>query len=209
MNDQDKLTIEAGSLEEARSLAAAQWGLTPEEVSVSIVEEEKRLFGLFGRKLTVEAKPLQPLQLLRARRMTRDLLGLMELNVTPEIEERRIDLAGPDSALVIGRSGETLKSMEYLLNLILRDGPEGERIRLDSEGYRQSRIESLEKQAHAAAVDATRRRRPVRMDPMTSWERRIVHLTLQDHSDVETRSAGEDPYRKVVVWPRSDGRGRP
>lgn len=202
------IVIEANSLEEAQAQAALQWGLEADEVTISLVEEEKRLFGLLGKKVKVEARPLFSPLLLRARKMTRELLEMMDLDVTPSIDEGRIDLSGPDASVVIGRFGETLKSMEYLLNLILRDVHEGERIRLDSEGYRQRRIESLEKLARAAAGDALKRRKPVRMEPMTSWERRIVHLALKDQADVETRSAGEDPYRKVVVWPRGEGRGR-
>ena len=208
MNDQEMIVIEANSLEEAQAQAALQWGLEADEVTISLVEEEKRLFGLLGKKVKVEARPLFPPLLLRARKMTRELLEMMDLDVTPSIDEGRIDLSGPDASVVIGRFGETLKSMEYLLNLILRDVHEGERIRLDSEGYRQRRIESLEKLARTAAGDALKRRKPVRMEPMTSWERRIVHLALKDQADVETRSAGEDPYRKVVVWPRGEGRGR-
>lgn len=208
MNDQEMIVIEANSLEEAQAQAALQWGLEADEVTISLVEEEKRLFGLLGKKVKVEARPLFSPLLLRARKMTRELLEMMDLDVTPSIDEGRIDLSGPDASVVIGRFGETLKSMEYLLNLILRDVHEGERIRLDSEGYRQRRIESLEKLARAAAGDALKRRKPVRMEPMTSWERRIVHLALKDQADVETRSAGEDPYRKVVVWPRGEGRGR-
>jgi spoIIIJ-associated protein len=202
------IVIEANSLEEAQAQAALQWGLEADEVTISLVEEEKRLFGLLGKKVKVEARPLFSPLLLRARKMTRELLEMMDLDVTPSIDEGRIDLSGPDASVVIGRFGETLKSMEYLLNLILRDVHEGERIRLDSEGYRQRRIESLEKLARTAAGDALKRRKPVRMEPMTSWERRIVHLALKDQADVETRSAGEDPYRKVVVWPRGEGRGR-
>lgn len=208
MNDQEKIVIEAGSLEEAKAQAAEEWGLNPEEVSISLVEEEKRLFGLLGKKVKVEARPLFPPLLLRAKRLAGELLVLMGLDVTAEIEEDRVDLSGPDAGIVIGRYGESLKSMEYLLNLILRDVNEGERLHLDSEGYRQRRIDNLEKLALNAANDAMRRHRPVRLEPMTSWERRIVHLALKDRTDVETRSAGEDPYRKVVVWPRGEGRSR-
>ncbi len=208
MNDQEKIVIEAGSLEEAKAQAAEEWGLNPEEVSISLVEEEKRLFGLLGKKVKVEARPLFPPLLLRAKRLAGELLVLMGLDVAAEVEEGRVDLSGPDAGIVIGRYGESLKSMEYLLNLILRDVNEGERIHLDSEGYRQRRIDNLEKLALNAADDAMRRHRPVRLEPMTSWERRIVHLALKDRTDVETRSAGEDPYRKVIVWPRGEGRSR-
>ena len=208
MIDQEKIVIEAGSLEEAKAQAAEEWGLNPEEISISLVEEEKRLFGLLGKKVKVEARPLFPPLLLRAKRLAGELLVLMGLDVTAEIEEGRVDLSGPDAGIVIGRYGESLKSMEYLLNLILRDVNEGERLHLDSEGYRQRRIDNLEKLALNAADDAMRRHRPVRLEPMTSWERRIVHLALKDRTDVETRSAGEDPYRKVVVWPRGEGRSR-
>lgn len=208
MNDLEKMIVEAASIDEARNIAAEKWELDPADVSVSVVEEEKKLFGLFGRKLTVEARTVHPIRTLRSRDLLNEMLELMELDVSTEIDEEgsRINLSGEDAGIVIGRYGETLKAMEYLGNLILREELGGERFHLDSDGYRERREESLTRLARSAAKDALRRRRPVRLDPMTSWERRIIHLALRDEEDIETRSMGQEPFRKVVVWPsRSAG----
>ena len=208
MNDLEKMIVEAASLEEARNIAAEKWDLEPADVSVSVVEEEKKLFGLFGRKLTVEAQTIRPLRALRSRDLLKEILDRMDLDVSIDIDEdgARINLSGEDAGIVIGRYGETLKALEYLGNLILREELAGERVHLDSDGYRERSEESLTRLAKSAAQDALRRRRPVRLDPMTSWERRIIHLALRDEEDIETRSMGQEPFRKVVVWPsRSAG----
>lgn len=208
MSDQDMMVVEAASLEEAQRIAAEKWDLEPGDVDVDVVEEEKKLFGLLGRRLTVEARPVHPLHALRARDLLQELLSLMDLDVSPEIvsEDGRINLTGEDAGIVIGRYGETMKAMEYLGNLILRESLDGRRFHLDSDGYRERREESLTRLARSAAKDALRRRRPVRLEPMTSWERRIIHLALRDEEDIETRSMGQEPFRKVVVWPsRSSG----
>lgn len=203
MSDQDMMVVEASSLDEARKIAAEKWDLEPCDVSVDVVEEEKKLFGLLGRRLTVEARPVHPLHSLRARDLVQEILDRMGLDVSPAIvsDDGQINLSGEDAGIVIGRYGETMKALEYLGNLILRESLDGRRFHLDSDGYRERREESLTRLARSAAKDARRRRRPVRMEPMTSWERRVVHLALRDEEGIETRSMGQDPFRKVVVWP--------
>ncbi|MDI9370523.1 MAG: RNA-binding cell elongation regulator Jag/EloR [Synergistota bacterium] len=200
------LVLDVASVEEARRSAAETWELDLEDVTVKVLEEEKSFFGLLGRKLRVEARPLAPLQLLKGRGVVDNLLELMNLHVTSEIaEDGRINLSGPDAGIVIGKHGETLKATEYLLNLIARDVGEGRRIVLDSDGYRERREQSLQRLALAAARKCADRGRPAHLEPMTSWERRIVHLALKDNPDVETRSVGEPPSRKVVVYPLRRG----
>jgi spoIIIJ-associated protein len=199
----EELLFETGTSEEARERAAATWGIAPEDVEVQVTEEEKRFLGLFGKRLKVRAVPRFPLPVLRARDRSRDLLALMELDVEGALSEEGIDLSGEDAGIVIGRYGETLKALEYLTNLTLRDEfPEAGRVRFDSGGYRARRETSLERLAEASARDAARRGRPIYLEPMSSWERRIVHLALKDDPDVETRSVGEEPFRKVVLWPK-------
>ncbi len=201
MND-DILILDVASVEEAKKSAAATWDLDPADVAVKVIEEEKSFFGLLGRKLRVEVRPLAPLHLLRGRNIIDSLLGMMEMHITSEIaEDNRINLSGPDAGIIIGKYGETLKSMEYLLNLVARGVDEGRRIVLDSDGYRERRELSLQRLALAAARKCARKGRPAHLEPMTSWERRIVHLTLKDSPDVETRSVGESPSRKVVIYP--------
>lgn len=204
MSDSEVLLLDVSSVEDARKSAAAAWGIQNADVAVKVIEEEKSFFGLLGRKLRVEAKPVAPLPLLRGRNLASALLELMGLNVTPEISEnRRINLTGQDSGIIIGKYGETLKSLEFILNLMARADDEGERISLDSDGYRERREQSLQRLALAAAKKSVRRGKPVYLEPMTSWERRIIHVTLKDNGEVETKSVGEAPSRKVVVWPVS------
>lgn len=208
MNDSEVLVLEVQSTDEARTLAAEAWGVAPTEVLITVLEEDKGFFGLLGRKLRVEARPVYPLPLLRGRNLASELVSLMGFHIVPEVDEESntINLVGDDAGIIIGRYGETLKAMEFLLNLMARQADEGVRIRLDSDGYRERREESLKRLAMSAAKETARRRRPTYLDPMTSWERRIIHLALQDKECVETRSMGESPYRRVVVWPKESRR---
>ncbi len=202
MNDSEVLILEVSSVEEARKSAAEKWGIDTEEVAVKVIEEEKSFFGLLGRKLRVEARPSAPLPLLRGRAMAGEMLEAMNLHVNLELrDDSTINLTGQDAGIVIGRYGETLKSMEFLINLMARGADEGGRIFLDSDGYRERRELSLQRLALAAASKTVKRGRPTYLEPMTSWERRVIHMALKDDSSVETRSVGETPSRKVVVWP--------
>lgn len=204
VNDNEILVLDVPSVEEAQKTAAAKWGLDPADVAVKVIEEEKSFFGLLGRKLRVEARPVAPVSALRGKAVAARLLEMMDLHITPELsEDFKINLTGQDAGIIIGKYGETLKSMEFLLNLMTRGVDEGERIYLDSDGYRERRELSLQRLALAAARKSVKRGKPTYLEPMTSWERRVIHLTLKDDSSVETKSVGEAPSRKVVVWPVS------
>ena len=113
-----------------------------------------------------------------------------------------INLSGQDASILVGRYGDGLKAVEYLLNLALRTPGEEPRVRLDSGGYRERRKQSLERLAEASARKVVQRGMPLRLDPMVSWERWVIHTTLKDRTDVETQSVGESPDRKVVVVPK-------
>jgi len=208
LNDQNNLVFEVASLEEARNLAASTWSLSPDDVIVKIIEEEKSFFGFLGRKLTVEVRPAAPLSLLKGKNTLRDMLSLMELEVEPfEEDESTLNLSGQDAGIIIGKYGETIKSLEYLLNLILKGMDMPQKLRLDSDGYRERRTASLQRLALSAARKAIKRDKPTYLEPMTSWERRVIHMTLKERNDVATHSIGEEPTRKVVVCP-SETRSR-
>ncbi|HCA41167.1 MAG TPA: single-stranded DNA-binding protein [Aminobacterium sp.] len=209
MTEQDKMVFEVSSVEEAKKQAAARFGLNPDDFFVKIIEEEKSFFGLLGRKLRVEVWPVAPLCVLKGEEVATDLLSFMNLSVTVDgSEEGVLNLSGEDAGIVIGKYGETLKAMEYLLNLMLRDENREGRLHLDSDGYRDRREASLQRLALAAARKAIRRGKPAYLEPMTSWERRIIHLALKDREDVTTRSVGEEPSRKVIICPTLSQRGK-
>lgn len=114
-----------------------------------------------------------------------------------------INMAGDDLGLVIGRRGQTLDALQFLVNQVAnKAGGHRVRIVLDAEGYRERRAEALAALARRMAGKARRERRKVTLEPMNALERRIVHLALADMPGVETYSEGEDPDRRVVIVPR-------
>ena len=138
---------------------------------------------------------------------TDELMKKMDLNVSPQIAGNFISLDGEDAAIVVGKHGDTLKAIEYILNLCIRETKDIPRIKLDSNGYRERRAANLQRLAVSAAKKAEERGFPIKLEPMASWERRIIHLTLQGNPDVITESIGESPDRKVVIMPKVNHNG--
>ena len=115
-----------------------------------------------------------------------------------------MNVSGQKMGMLIGKRGQTLNALQYLLNVIYhKKFPEQEgRIILDVEDYRQKREETLRMLAENLAKKVVRMHREVVLEPMTPQERRIIHTALQEHEAVRTYSEGEEPYRKVVIAPR-------
>lgn len=210
MSEKEVIVVEASSLEEARAIAAQEWGISPNDVVINLVEEEKKLFGILGKRLKVEAKPARAIEILRAQRVLAELLEKMGLDVTLSFEDdNTIDISGDDAGIAIGRYGETLRALEHLLNLMIASSAAGAfRVRLDSGGYRSRREESIKRMAVSAARKAISRNKPVGLQPMSNWERKVVHTTLQSMEGIETRSVGQDPHRRVIVCPKPSREGK-
>lgn len=111
-----------------------------------------------------------------------------------------VDVAGSEMGILIGKRGRTLDSLQYLVSLVANKGNYAYiRVKLDTEDYRRRRKETLENLACNIAVKVRRTRKPVFLEPMNPYERRIIHSALQNNPYVSTHSEGEEPYRKVVV----------
>jgi len=197
---ENSFIVEVQSVEEAQLLGSEKWSVDPEDVIVEVLGESKGIWGLFSKKRKMQVTLSGELHLVKARKFLKELFSRMDLDVIPEVaEDGSVNLVGDDAGIVIGRYGETLKAIEFITNLVFRDSLK--RITIDSDGYRERRLKSLEKLALAAAREAVRKGRPVKLEPMSSWERRIIHITLKDRSDVTTSSYGIAPQRCVVVTP--------
>ena len=122
----------------------------------------------------------------------------------PETGGPIIDLAGEDSGLLIGRRGQTLQALQFLVNMIVRKEHEGVRVVLDVENYRQRRESSLRDMAVKVAERVAQTNRGITLEPMPPADRRIIHTTLTDHPGVTTESTGEGEGRKVMVMPKRD-----
>ena len=126
----------------------------------------------------------------------------MEVEVTASFEDEvlNVEMSGEDMGVLIGKRGQTLDSLQYLTSLVVNKGKSGYvRVKVDTENYRSRRKETLENLAKNIAYKVKRTRRPVFLEPMNPYERRIIHSALQNDPYVTTHSEGEEPYRKVVV----------
>lgn len=111
-----------------------------------------------------------------------------------------IEIAGDDMGVLIGKRGQTLDSLQYIVSLVVNKGTkEYIRVKVDTENYRDRRKKTLENLAKNMAFKVKRTRRPVTLEPMNPYERRVIHSALQNDSYVTTHSEGEEPYRKVVI----------
>ena len=130
----------------------------------------------------------------------------MGLTVTIQIEKEEdsnvvnVDLKGEDMGVLIGKRGQTLDALQYLTNLAVNKNSEDYvKVKIDTEDYRKRRRETLENLAKNIAYKVKRTKRPVSLEPMNPFERRVIHSTLQNDKFVTTHSEGEEPYRHVVV----------
>lgn len=127
----------------------------------------------------------------------------MDVEITSSIDKDGalyVDMKGENMGILIGKRGQTLDSLQYLANRVANKHQSGYvRVKLDTENYRARREETLKHLAKNIAHKVKRNRRPVILEPMNPYERRIIHSTLQSDPYVTTHSEGEEPYRKVVV----------
>ena len=131
------------------------------------------------------------------------------LDVEIEVEEREGVLSGrlkgEDVGLFIGKRGQTIDAVQHLAQrIVFPEGPSAVRVAIDAGGYRERRAESLRAAADDAAEEALRSDRPVELEPMPPWERRIVHEYLRDRGGVATHSEGDEPERRLVVSPAAE-----
>jgi len=167
-------------------------------------DEEEPVEKLIERTVTAAA-PVNDDTAGRITAFLTGLLGQMEVDAHPEIsvdEEGNylVELVGRDLGSVIGRRGETLDAIQQLTGYAVNKGlTRRVRVRIDAEGYRSKREESLERMARRTAEKAVRFRRNVTLEPMNAYERHVIHTALQDYPDVTTYSVGTEPNRRTVV----------
>ena len=156
---------------------------------------------------TRERAPITPELEAEARNVLLDLLDLLGMNTDVETDRREgnlvLSVIGEDLGLLIGRRGETLTSLQFVLNLILaKRMKRWARVVVDVEGYRARREETLSGLAHRVAARVQETGQPVALEAMPAGERRIIHMALAEHPHVSTGSVGEGDHRKVVVSPK-------
>ncbi|MCL6589734.1 MAG: protein jag [Firmicutes bacterium] len=200
----------ARSKEEAIAEALRELGVGPEQARVEVVEEtNKGLLGfLSGKAVKVRVSVKEDLGQ-SAGLFLREMLVNMGVLAQVEIFKRKdntvLNINGKDLGILIGKHGQTLDAIQYLVNLsVNKNQDEKERIIIDVEGYRRRREETLRKLALKIADKVKREKRKQVLEPMSPHERRIIHSTLQECKEVFTYSEGEDPYRHVIISPQDN-----
>ncbi|MBD5452470.1 MAG: protein jag [Lachnospiraceae bacterium] len=146
-----------------------------------------------------------------AKKFLEDVFKAMNLTVNMDIKYNDslrnldVELSGDEMGVLIGKRGQTLDSLQYLISLVVNKGTnEYVRVKVDTENYRERRKETLENLAKNISYKVKRTRRSVSLEPMNPYERRIIHSALQNDKYVTTHSEGEEPFRRVVVVPKRD-----
>ena len=192
------------TIDEAIDAALEELGRSREDVTIEIVKmPSKGIFGI-GAKDAIVRVSAEDSATAYAMEFLTNIFKKFELDVTIRAVEGEefitLDLVGKDLGILIGRRGETLDALQYLTNLtVSRHFEDRNKFILDVEGYRAKREETLERLAKKLAERVKESGKNMSLEPMSPYERRIIHTVLQSDDHVRTFSEGEEPYRKVVI----------
>lgn len=207
----DELELTANTVEEALEEAEERLGMKRDRFEVEVIKEGKSgILGIGGEEAVIKVRPLPSVEedLVKiAREVLDNLLNL--LGVTAEVEvlsdqiPTTFNIKGDDLGILIGRHGQTIVSLEYIVKLIVAARLKGwQPLFIDIGGYRERRRSSLQQLALHLAEQVKLEHRDITLEPMSASERRIIHLTLADHPEVVTHSIGVGEDRKVVISPK-------
>ena len=221
----ENLEISGRTVEQAIQQALEQLGVSRNEVEVTVLSEGKAgILGLGTEEARIRVRPLMFTTerqndiaetarsvletLLTAMGVTASVAPCEKFFVVGEGEDTNtiaFDIKGEDLGILIGRRGQTLAYLQYIVRLIVAHQMKAwVPIVVDVEGYKQRRYQALQDLAYRMAERVKVKKVPFALEPMPAYERRIIHLTLADHQDVTTQSIGEGERRKVVILPKEE-----
>ncbi len=200
------IEVSAKNIDDAITEGLIQLGTTSDQVEYEVIERGSTGFlGLGSKQATIKIRKKATTEDF-IREFLSDVFSAMEMDVEVLItkgedeKDYNVELKGADMGVLIGKRGQTLDSLQYLTNLAVnKKCEEFVRIKLDTEDYRTRRIQTLENLAKNVAYKVKRSRRPVALEPMSPYERRVIHAALQNEKFVTTHSEGEGAFRHVVV----------
>ena len=195
------------NVDEAITNACVDLGIAADQLDYEVIEKGSSGFlGIGSKSAVIQAKKNESVEEI-ATEFLNKVFAAMELTVKIDlqIEEGEkentinINVIGDDMGILIGKRGQTLDSLQYLVSLVVNKGSDKfHRVKLDTENYRERRKATLENLANIS-LKVKRIKKPVALEPMNPYERRIIHSALQNDRYCTTKSEGEEPYRHVVV----------
>lgn len=200
------IQVTAKTVEDAITEGLIKLGTTSDKIEYEVIEKGSSGFlGIGSKPAVIKIRKKSTLEDVIHDFLT-DVFKAMDMDVEIIIEKSEdskiveVELKGDDMGVLIGKRGQTLDSLQYLTNLAAnKASDEYVKVKLDTEDYRKRRKETLENLAKNIAYKVKRTKRPVALEPMNPFERRIIHSALQSDRYVSTHSEGEEPFRHVVV----------
>lgn len=209
VKEQEFIEVSAKTVNEAITEACRKLSVTSDRLDYQVIEEGSSGFlGIGSRPAVIKAavKIEEVSAEDAAKNFLNDVFEAMKMDVVIDVayneEEKSMDieLSGEEMGVLIGKRGQTLDSLQYLVSLVVnKEMEEYIRVKVDTENYRQRRKETLENLAKNIAYKVKKTKRPVSLEPMNPYERRIIHSTLQNDRYISTHSEGDEPFRRVVV----------
>lgn len=201
------------TVDEAVKLALEELNTTEENVDIEVLEEPtKGLLGIGAKPALVRVSMKEIVNNISEESIDKkelvnevitDITSHLGLNIKTSIEDKeealKVNLDGDNLGLVIGYKGETLDALQLLTNVIINKNGDYKRVEIDAQNYREKRKETLISLAHKKARDVVKYGKNITLEPMSPYERRIIHTALQDDTKVTTISVGSEPFRKVVI----------
>ena len=198
------IEVSAKNVDDAITEASIQLGTTSDQIEYEVIEKGSAGFlGIGSKNAVIKARKKYSLEG-SVREFLGSVFAAMKMEVLIKIDEIEhtinIELKGDDMGILIGKRGQTLDSLQYLTSLAVnKQSEEYYKVKIDTEDYRKRRKDTLENLAKNIAYKVKRTKRPVSLEPMNPFERRIIHSALQNDRYVTTHSEGDEPYRHVVV----------
>lgn len=202
-----QVTASGQTVEDAVQSALKQLNTTEDQVNIDIIDAGKKgVFGLFGTKRAIVKVSIMESPLQRAEIYLKQMVSAFSEDVSVQAVTQgntiTFELSGEKIAMLIGKRGQTLNALQYLVQIVLNRGmKERYNVIIDAEGYRKRRKGTLEQLAHRLADKSVKINKSVTLEPMPSYERKIIHSALQETKTVETFSEGVEPNRYVVIKP--------
>lgn len=202
----DYIEVSAKTVDDAITEACQQFTVTSDKLEYEVIEEGKSgLLGIGSKPAVIKVRVKSSVDD-KAKDFLKDVFAAMNLTVVVDVKYNEeestmdVDLSGDEMGILIGKRGQTLDSLQYLVSLVVNKDTENYiRVKVDTENYRKRRKETLENLAKNISYKVKRTKRPVSLEPMNPYERRIIHSSLQNDKYVTTYSEGDEPFRHVVV----------
>lgn len=200
------LEFTAKTVDEALTTAAIKLETTSDKLEYEVVEKGSAgILGFGSKPAKIKARRKNTLEDVALEFLNKifDAMNLtvkIDINVNKDDRVVDINLSGEEMGVLIGKRGQTIDSLQYLVSLVVnKESDEYLRVKLDTENYRNRRKATLEELAKNIAYKVKRTKRSVSLEPMNPYERRVIHSALQNDKYVTTKSEGEEPYRHVIV----------